>query len=274
MEGAFIKRPSGSRRGQPSMLTFVGLGLWDEKDVSLRGLEAIREADEVYAEVYTANLGGATPDRLATFYGRPVTFLDRDPLERGDALLEAARSRRVVLLAVGDTMTATTHVELRVRAAREGIPTRVVHGASIATAAAGLLGLTSYKFGRATTLVLPDGTYFPTSPYDVVRDNRGRALHTLCLLDLRASEGRYMTASEGARLLLRMEAERGEGVLGDATEAFAVARAGSPEPGVFRGALSALAKADLGPPLHVLVVPGTLQHFEEDAVRTLARLVT
>ena len=156
------------------MLTFVGLGLWDEKDVSLRGLEAIRAADEVYAEWYTAHLGGATPEKLISFYGREISFLDRDPLERGDALLEAARTRDVVLLAVGDSMTATTHVELRVRAERAGIPTRVVHGASIATAAAGLLGLTSYKFGRATTIVFPDGSYFPTSPYDVVRDNRAR----------------------------------------------------------------------------------------------------
>ena len=253
------------------MLTFVGLGLWDEKDVSVRGLEAIRGADEVYAEWYTAHLGGASPEKLTSFYGRPVTFLDRDPLEKGDDLIDAARTRNVVLLAVGDSMTATTHVELRVRAAAEGIPTRVIHGASIATAAAGLLGLTSYKFGRATTIVFPDGTYFPTSPYDVVRDNRARGLHTLCLLDLRASEARYMTAGEGARLLLRMEAERREGVLADDTEAYALARAGSPEPGVWRGALAALAKADVGPPLHALVVPGKLQHFEEDAVRALAR---
>ena len=260
-------------RARP-MLTFVGLGLWDEKDVSLRGLEAIREADEVYAEWYTAHLGGASPDRLTGFYGRRVTFLDRDPLERGDALLEAAGSRNVVLLAVGDSMTATTHVELRVRAAERGIPTRVVHGASIATAAAGLLGLTSYKFGRATTIVFPDGSYFPTSPYDVVRDNRARGLHTLCLLDLRAAEGRYMTASEGARLLLRMEVERGEGALSDDLEACALARAGSPDPGVWRGTLAALSRHDFGAPLHTLVVPGKLQHFEEDAVRALAKPVT
>lgn len=255
------------------MLTFVGLGLWDEKDVSLRGLEAIREADEVYAELYTAHLGGASSEALASFYGRPVTFLDRDPLEQGDALLEAARTRNVVLLAVGDSMTATTHVELRVRATNAGVPTRVIHGASIATAAAGLLGLTSYKFGRATTLVFPDGSYFPTSPYDVVRDNLARGLHTLCLLDLRAHERRYMTASEGASLLLRMERERGERVLSDDTVAFALARAGAPEPGVWRGRLADLAEADLGAPLHTLVVPGKMQHFEEEAVAALARRV-
>src|SRR5581483_12435745 len=106
----------------------------------------------------------------------------------------------------------------------------VIHGASIATAAAGLLGLMSYKFGRATTLVFPEGSYFPTSPYDVIRDNRARGLHTLTLLDLRAHESRFMHADEGAALLLRMEKERGEGVLSPESVAFAIARAGSPEP--------------------------------------------
>jgi len=253
------------------MLTFVGLGLWDEKDVPLRGLEAIRAADEVYAEWYTAHLGGASPEKLVEFYGRPVTFLERDPLEKGDALLESARGRDVVLLAVGDSMTATTHVELRVRAEEMGIPTRVVHGASIATAAAGLLGLMSYKFGRATTIVFPDGSYFPTSPYDVLRENRERGLHTLTLLDLRAAQKRYMTASEGAALLLRMEDERKEGVFTPDTEVFALARAGSPQPGVWRGSLRAIAAADLGPPLHTLVVPGRLHFVEEEATKVLAK---
>jgi diphthine synthase len=253
------------------MLTFVGLGLWDEKDVSVRGFEAVKAADIVFAEWYTAHLGGASPQRLLEFYGHDITFLDRDPLEKGDIILEAAKTRNVALLAVGDSMTATTHVDLRVRAHAMGIPTRVIHGASIATAVAGLLGLMSYKFGRATTIVFPDGNYFPTSPYDVLRDNRARGLHTLTLLDLRAAEGRYMSASEGAALLLRMEQERAEGVFTPESEVYAIARAGSPEPGVWRGSLRALAAGDFGAPLHTLVVPGDLHFVEEEAVKALAR---
>ena len=170
-------------------------------------------------------------------------------------------------------MTATTHVELRLRAAKEGIETRVVHGASIATAVAGLTGLTSYKFGRATTIVFPDGSYFPTSPYDVVRENLARGLHTLCLLDLCAAESRYMTAREGAALLLRMEEERKEGALSRETLVVAIARAGSSDALVARGTLAAMARADLGAPLHALVVPGRLHFVEEEAVRAFAREV-
>jgi len=32
------------------MLTFIGLGLYDEKDITLKGLEAIKDADVVYAD--------------------------------------------------------------------------------------------------------------------------------------------------------------------------------------------------------------------------------
>jgi diphthine synthase len=38
------------------MLTFIGLGLFDENDISLKGFEAIKESDLVYAEFYTSCL--------------------------------------------------------------------------------------------------------------------------------------------------------------------------------------------------------------------------
>lgn len=38
------------------MLHIIGLGLADEKDVSVKGLEVIRKAERVYLEAYTAVL--------------------------------------------------------------------------------------------------------------------------------------------------------------------------------------------------------------------------
>jgi diphthine synthase len=46
------------------MLTFIGLGLFDEYDISLKGLEAIRKADLVYAEFYTSCLMGTNLDKM------------------------------------------------------------------------------------------------------------------------------------------------------------------------------------------------------------------
>lgn len=39
-----------------AMLYIVGLGLADEKDISVKGLEIVRKAERVYLEAYTAIL--------------------------------------------------------------------------------------------------------------------------------------------------------------------------------------------------------------------------
>ena len=38
------------------MLYIIGLGLADEKDISVKGLEIVKKADRVYLEAYTAIL--------------------------------------------------------------------------------------------------------------------------------------------------------------------------------------------------------------------------
>jgi diphthine synthase len=39
------------------MFYLIGLGLGDEKDISIKGLEAVKEADYVFLESYTSVLG-------------------------------------------------------------------------------------------------------------------------------------------------------------------------------------------------------------------------
>jgi hypothetical protein len=41
---------------QTKMLYLVGLGLSDEKDITVRGLEIVKKAERVYLEAYTAVL--------------------------------------------------------------------------------------------------------------------------------------------------------------------------------------------------------------------------
>lgn len=41
---------------QEIMLYIIGLGLADEQDISVKGLEIVRKADRVYLEAYTAIL--------------------------------------------------------------------------------------------------------------------------------------------------------------------------------------------------------------------------
>ncbi len=252
-------------------LHLVGLGLHDAKDISVKGLERVRAADAVYAEFYTAILAGTSHEELEAFFGRPVTVLGRLGVEKGAAaVVEEARSKAVVLLTAGDPLTATTHTDLVLRARSAGVEVRVVHAASIYSAAPGLLGLQHYKFGRTTTLVRPAPGWDPTSPFDAVAENHARGLHTLVLLDIQADKGYFMTAREGLERLLDLARRTGADWFGPDAQIGIVARAGADTPQVATGKVSDLLRLDFGPPLHCLVVPGPLQVVEEEAWRSVA----
>jgi diphthine synthase len=170
------------------MLTFVGLGLHDERSVTVAGRRAIRDADRVFAEFYTSRLVGATLPDLEAFHGVDVEVRGRAGVEDDpEAVLSAAEVGDVVFATAGDAMVSTTHVDLRLRAEARGIETRLVHGPSAATAAAGLTGLQNYRFGKAVTLPFPHahgGGDVPGSVVDSVAANRDRGLHTLVYLDI------------------------------------------------------------------------------------------
>ncbi len=252
------------------MLTFIGLGLWDENDVSRKGLEAIRNADVVYAEFYTSRLMGTTLPRMEALYGKPVTILAREDVEQHpkDGILKDALDKNVVFLTGGDAMVATTHVDLRLRAMRMGIETAIIHGASISSAVCGATGLQNYRFGKSATIAFPYKGIISETPYDTIRINRAAGLHTLLFLDIDREKG-YMTINRGIELLLAVESRRKEGLLTDAL-CVGIARAGSPRPCVKAARIADLGAADFGEPLHIMVVPADLHFLEEEALEALA----
>jgi diphthine synthase len=253
-------------------LVFVGLGLYDEQDVSLKGLQELKACDQVFAEFYTAKLGQFHQSTFEKVIGKTIKVLSREETEKGDILLNTASQKNVVFLTCGDPMIATTHVDLRLRAIKLGIPTKIIHSSSIVTAVPGLLGLQNYKFGRTTTLAYPDKNYFPTSPYTIIHDNKKRGLHTLVLLDIQAEKNRYMTANEGFDVLLEMEAKLRQHLCDPESIACVVARAGAFDSLVAANTIAVLQKRQFGPPLHTIVIPGSLHFMEVEALQLLAGL--
>ncbi|MFZ2071490.1 MAG: diphthine synthase [Halobacteriota archaeon] len=247
------------------MLTFVGLGLYDEKDITLKGLEAIKAADVVYAEFYTSPLGGRTLEKLEEAYDRRLLLLNRSDLEERaeTGILKLAKSQKVVLLSGGDAMIATTHVDLRLRAMDMGIATRVVHAPSISSAVAGLSGLQSYKFGKSVTVAPPYKGVISEVPYDTVVANKERGLHTLLYLDI------TMSITDALRLLDLIEKKRHGDVL-ESSIVVGIARAGSDKPVVKADHFERLRCYQFGALPHVLVVPGELHFLEFEALVKIA----
>lgn len=250
-------------------LLLIGMGLHDENGLTLRGLNAARESDALYAEVYTSIMPGLSVDRLERLVGKEIKILTRKELEE-DAertILSEARKARVALLTPGDPMSATTHVGLLLSARKLGIPTILIHSTSIVTAAAGVTGLELYKFGRTVTIPSPRTNPSPESVYEFIKDNRRIGLHTLALLDIDDEE---FTIAEAIRVLFRLEDIKRDGIITDDTLVVALARVEAPDCIVRADKAGNLVKGDFGEPPWSIILPGRLHFVEVEALQLLA----
>ncbi|KAG6381989.1 tetrapyrrole methylase [Boletus reticuloceps] len=245
-------------------LYVIGLGLCNEKDITVRGLEAstrwrtashphhdrrpqaVRSSTRVYLEAYTSILM-VQKERLASqfneaFYGKPILLADRDTVETdSDTILHDADTQDIAFLVVGDPFGATTHTDIVLRARAKHIPVRIIHNASIVNAV-GTTGLQLYNFGQAVSLVFFTDTWKPDSFYDRIKENSDLGLHTLVLLDIKVKEQneenlargrkiyeppRYMSIPQAVSQLLEIESLRDQKVLASKTTlAIALSRVG------------------------------------------------
>ncbi len=251
-------------------LVFVGLGLNDDKGITVKGLEETRSADAVFMETYTSRMPDFSMERFEAEIGKKVQLIERKDLEEdnGKLILQAAKTGKAVFLVPGDPFIATTHVTLRIDAEKQGIKTRVIHGISIMSAIVSLSGLHNYKFGKTVTVPFADN--FSETPYNVIAQNKKLGLHTLCLLDLRAAENRYLTINEGIKLLLEVEAKKKLDILNPGTVALGIARAGSDNPTLKADFIKDLVNFDFGEPPFSLIIPGDLHFMEIDALIAFA----
>ena len=272
-------------------LYLIGLGLYDEKDISLRGLEIVKNSDIIYLEHYTSILAfGNNKEKLESLYGKEVLLASRDLVEKEaeEKLILPAKDKNVSLLVVGDALGATTHTDLMLRAKELGVDVEVVFNASVLNAI-GVVGLELYKYGKTTSIVFPDAEWYPSTPYDVIKENQSIGLLTLCLLDIKVAEPsreemrkaiiegrepkpmppRYMTIKEGLEVLLKIEDDKKGGIISKNTLVIGVARLGHPDMKIIAGSVEELMNVDFGEPLHSLIVPGKLHHIEEEVINSL-----
>jgi len=251
-------------------IVFVGLGLNDEMGISLHGLEVVKTADTVFIELYTSFMPNFSIKRFEEISGKKLNVVSRRELEEknGEIILKAAEKGKAVLLVPGDPLIATTHIALRIEAERRGIKTRLVHGSSILSAVMGLSGLHNYKFGKSVTIPFPDETLSET-PYEVIAQNNKLGLHTLCLLDIKAEEKRYLSICESLDLLLKIEEKRKKRIVTTNTLVVGIARAGSNNPTVKADSVKKLLNYDFGEPPYSIIFPGKLHFMEAEALIVL-----
>jgi len=257
------------------VLFIIGLGLGDEKDVTIRGLEAIKSSSLVFLEAYTSILS-VGKEKLEAFYGCDIEIAERDFVE-GEAdeqIIDPAKEQNVSLLIVGDPVCATTHTDIMIRARDRGVPVKVIHNASV-MGAVGSCGLQLYNFGQTISIPFFEDNWRPTSFYSKLKYNRQGGMHTLCLLDIKVKEPdfkamqrgktlylppRYMTVNVAAEQLLEAEGVHNEGAYWKDTLCVGMSRLGQADQVIVVATLEELIHVDFGEPLHCLVVCGEHIH--------------
>ncbi len=180
-------------------LHLIGIGLHDEKDITLKGLETIKSADYVYLEIYTSLIDSSL-EKLEELYGKEIIIANREMVEsENNEILERSKDKEVVLLVKGDIFSATTHMDLVLRAQKEKIKVYYIFNASILTVV-GAIGLGLYKFGKVTSI--PFGNEKVKGPIDIFKKNYDNEMHTLFLLDLDPVENKFMNINEAADYLI------------------------------------------------------------------------
>lgn len=243
------------------MLYLIGMGLWNEKDITVNGLEIAKKCERVYLETYTDSLGGLSHTKLERMLGKEVIKLEREQVEENPFFIPEAIGWDIALLVGGDPLVATTHSDLLLRCRGEGVKYRIIHNASIYSAIAET-GLQIYKFGKTATVVFWEDKYKPKSFYDVVKENKKSGLHTLLLLDIRPDK--LMTPKQAIDTLTKIDSKFPD------TKIVVMSRAGSDIPGFAYGKTYELRKRKYGLGPHVLIVPGRLHPLEEEMLEYLS----
>lgn len=260
------------------MLFLIGLGLGDERDITVKGLEAVKSCRRIFIDAYTSILG-VDKTKLEEYYGvEGIIIADRELVESGtDRILQNADKENVAFLVVGDPFGATTHTDLYLRAVERGIPVQVIHNASIINAV-GSCGLQLYSYGPIITIPFFTGTWRPDSPYFKIEANWKAGLHTLCLLDIKVKEQseenllkgrmiyeppRFMTVKQAITQLLESEERNGRGVCKMDTLGVGMMRVGGETQRIVVGTLGELQEVDeevFGEPLHSFILPAKELH--------------
>ena len=269
------------------VLYLIGLGLCNEKDITVRGLEYIKQSDYIYMEYYTSILG-IDSTKLEEYYGKKIILADREMIEIGfdKEILEKAKTSKVSLLVVGDPFSATTHIDLYLRCIHEGVKVEVVNNASILNSI-GITGLSLYRFGETVSIPFFTEKWRPYSFYDKICRNYNNDLHTLILLDIKVKEiseenltkkkkiyekPRFMTVNQALEELLEASEKseniiENKGLITEENLCYGVARIGSESQIVKAGKIKDIIKFDFGKPLHsVVICAKTLSSIEKEVV--------
>jgi diphthine synthase len=252
------------------MLWFVGTGICGYRGLSFAAVDILKKCDLVYVERFTSALSDSDLQGLNSILAKEVRSVQRWFVEDGREILEAAKTNQVALVTYGDPLIATTHSELRSRAARNSIQTAVMHAASGLTSIMGETGLHIYKFGRMVTMMSEPQS--AVSVYNTIFENLLAGNHTLILTEYSHDESKepfFLDPVSLFKMLLDVEHDQKHLIFSENTFVVVASRVGMSDQRITSGKVGSVAKIHFGAGPHSVIVTGSLHFTEAEAISAL-----
>jgi len=255
------------------MLWFVGTGINGYQGLSIAAVDVLKKCAVVYVERFTSALSEGDLQGLNSIIKRDVKLVQRCFVEDGKEILEASRTKDVALVSYGDPLIATTHSELRSRAAKSSIKTAVLHAASGIASLIGETGLHIYKFGRIMTIM--SELHSALSVYNTIFENLLAGSHTLILTEYSSSSNNeskepfFLDPSSVFKMLLDVERDHRHQVFSNDTFAVVASRVGMQDQEIISGKVKSLMGRHFGNGPHSVIVTGALHFTEIDALGSI-----
>ena len=233
------------------MLYLIGLGL-ENDDLSGKALKAMMECSSLYLDSYTSI--GINYEELAAKIKKPIIPVERNFLEeKTEFILGDAKYKDIAILVQGDCLSATTHLALLVECKKHNVKSKIINGISILTAIS-QTGLSPYNFGKTTSI--PFELKNLKAPYQALKDNQSKNLHTLCLLDLDPRNNKFLSIPDAIIYLLRQGMEN--------KLCIACSQLGTNKQIIKAGLARELIKEKFPNYPQCLIIPGKLHFTEEE----------
>jgi diphthine synthase len=234
----------------------IGTGL-DKNSISADALEVLKTCDKIYLENYTVNFPYSF-EELEKELKIKFSELKRSAVE-DESILEEAKTKKVALLVYGDSLSATTHIQLIISCKKQKISYQVFHNSSIIIAIAET-GLQLYKFGKTASMPnWKEHTNKPTSFMNYIKDNLSIQAHTLILTDIGLGIKDAISQLEESSLKTKISLPK---------KIIVISNAGTKKQKIFYNTSKNLSKKDIPMPF-CLIIPSELHFIEEEALEEL-----
>jgi diphthine synthase len=234
----------------------IGTGM-NKESIGADALKIIQKCDKVYLENYTVNFPYKIQE-LEESYNIKITELDRKKVE-DESILEEAKNQEIGLLVYGDSLSATTHMQLALGCKNKNIPYKIFHNASIMNTIAET-GLQLYKFGKTASMPnWNEHTNKPTSFMNYIKENQKTKAHTLLLTDI------GLEIKNAIKQLIE-SAEKESVKIPE--KIIAYSNAGTEKQKIFYNTPRNLAEQEIEMPF-CLIIPSELHFIEEEALDKL-----